>query len=107
MVSQRLKDFMGFTDKFTDKEIDKILKDRLKLVCKPCWELKYCPYGPLVEDFPLPPSTRREHNEHNNYLQKCLDRGYMGDDDYKIPFYRGCSHQTKITLSKIITLSKQ
>jgi hypothetical protein len=24
-----------------------------KAVCKPCWELKYCPYGPLVEDFPL------------------------------------------------------
>ena len=23
-------------------------------VCKPCWELKYCPYGPLVEEFPLP-----------------------------------------------------
>lgn len=22
-------------------------------VCKPCWELKYCPYGPLVEYFPL------------------------------------------------------
>jgi hypothetical protein len=22
-------------------------------VCKPCWELKYCPYGPLVEFFPL------------------------------------------------------
>jgi len=21
-------------------------------VCKPCWELKYCPYGPLVEFFP-------------------------------------------------------
>ena len=21
-------------------------------VCKPCWELKYCPYGPLVELFP-------------------------------------------------------
>ncbi len=27
---------------------------RVKAVCKPCWELKYCPYGPLVEDFPLP-----------------------------------------------------
>jgi hypothetical protein len=25
----------------------------VKAVCKPCWELKYCPYGPLVEDFPL------------------------------------------------------
>jgi hypothetical protein len=26
---------------------------RVKAVCKPCWEIKYCPYGPLVEDFPL------------------------------------------------------
>src|SRR6266699_37289 len=29
-------------------------KPRLKSpVCKPCWELKYCPYGPLVEYFPI------------------------------------------------------
>ncbi|MHB1463599.1 MAG: HNH endonuclease [Thermoleophilia bacterium] len=28
-------------------------KVRVKAVCKPCWELKYCPYGPLVEEFPL------------------------------------------------------
>lgn len=26
---------------------------RVKAVCKPCWEIKYCPYGILVEDFPL------------------------------------------------------
>jgi hypothetical protein len=26
---------------------------RAKAVCKPCWEVKYCPYGPLVEQFPL------------------------------------------------------
>lgn len=26
---------------------------RVKAVCKPCWELKYCPFGPLVEDFPI------------------------------------------------------
>ena len=26
---------------------------RVKAVCKPCWELKYCPYGPLVEQFRL------------------------------------------------------
>jgi hypothetical protein len=33
-------------------------KPRLKHpVCKPCWELKYCPYGPLVEYFPLHPET--------------------------------------------------
>ena len=30
---------------------------RVKSVCKPCWELKYCPYGPLVEDFPLKPEN--------------------------------------------------
>lgn len=28
---------------------------RVRSVCKPCWELKYCPYGPVVEDFPLKP----------------------------------------------------
>lgn len=27
--------------------------ERVKAVCKPCWELKYCPYGVLVEDFPF------------------------------------------------------
>ncbi len=27
--------------------------DRVKAVCKPCWEIKYCPYGILVETFPL------------------------------------------------------
>jgi hypothetical protein len=26
-------------------------------ICKPCWELRYCPYGPLVEFFPLSPET--------------------------------------------------
>lgn len=26
---------------------------RVKAVCKPCWEIKYCPYGPLVENFPI------------------------------------------------------
>jgi hypothetical protein len=28
-------------------------KRRVSSVCKPCWELKYCPYGPLVEEFPI------------------------------------------------------
>lgn len=26
---------------------------RVKAVCKPCWEIKYCPYGPLIEEFPI------------------------------------------------------
>jgi len=37
------------------KKIAGAKKRRFKpIVCKPCWELKYCPYGPLVEFFPLP-----------------------------------------------------
>ena len=36
-------------------------KPRLKHpVCKPCWELKYCPYGPLVEYFPLHPEEQSQ-----------------------------------------------
>lgn len=36
------------------KWFDKInAKRRVKAVCKPCWEIRYCPYGPLVEHFPL------------------------------------------------------
>lgn len=27
--------------------------NRIKAICKPCWELNYCPYGPLVEEFPI------------------------------------------------------
>ncbi|WP_052714226.1 HNH endonuclease [Paenibacillus dauci] len=34
---------------------------RIKAVCKPCWELKYCPYGLLVEDFPL----KKERDDHS------------------------------------------
>jgi len=29
-------------------------KKRVKSVYKPCWEIRYCPYGPLIERFPLP-----------------------------------------------------
>ena len=29
------------------------INNRINAICKPCWELNYCPYGALVEDFPL------------------------------------------------------
>ena len=29
-------------------------KRRVKSICKPCWEVKYCPYGSLIEHFPSP-----------------------------------------------------
>lgn len=52
--------------------------------CKPCWELKYCPYGPLVEFFPLlsPEDPKRSywgskevmgwvHKSHLDLLAHC------------------------------------
>lgn len=47
-------------------------------MCKPCWELHYCPYGPVVEDFPLLPVLQEAAVEHNQYLKKCLGTGILG-----------------------------
>jgi len=39
------------------------------IICKPCWELKYCPYGPLVEQFPLFPDEANREEIHELYNQ--------------------------------------
>ena len=33
-------------------------KEKIEVI-KPCWKLGWCPYGPLVEDFPL----KQKHDE--------------------------------------------
>jgi hypothetical protein len=38
-------------------------------VCKPCWELKYCPYGQLVEYFPFAPVTRNPAEVRADYQE--------------------------------------
>jgi hypothetical protein len=45
---------------------------RAKAICKPCWELKYCPYGPLVEQFPVEDVTRDEMVAHNEFLKRRI-----------------------------------
>jgi hypothetical protein len=65
----------------TPEEIEfiKEWEKRTKHVCKPCWELKYCPYGPLVENFPLLGPTKKEAIEHNDFLKEQLQKGaYTG-----------------------------
>ncbi len=62
-----------------DKEILSDWKKRTSNICKPCWELQYCPYGPVVEDFPLLPPTKEEATEHNDYLKKSLETGLSGN----------------------------
>jgi len=53
------------------RKTDAVKKPRLKrMVCKPCWELKYCPYGPLVEIFPLPV----DYDVHFKELQETYEK---------------------------------
>lgn len=82
-ISKRLLECFGCPIE-EEPELRKELNSRLNNICKPCWELKYCPYGPLVEDFPLPPLLLSEHRDHLNYLKGCLDAGAMGID-HNIP----------------------
>jgi Restriction endonuclease len=41
--------------------------------------LKYCPYGPFVEQSPLLPLTRQSATEHNEHIKKILETGQIGD----------------------------
>jgi len=66
-------------DYANDKEFLAAWKKRTSTICKPCWEMKYCPYGPLVEEFPLLPLTKTEIEEHTSYLEMCLKSGVMSD----------------------------
>jgi len=79
MVNPYIKVLLGFDPKTSDKIVKREWNKRIRSICKPCWELKYCPYGPLVEDFPLLGSTRQEAIQHNNFLIEQLEKGaYKG-----------------------------
>ena len=66
---------MGSKIRALERQIQSGLAQNERVVCKPCWELKYCPYGPLVEQFPLPPVARSEMVEHNERLKRLLKEG--------------------------------
>jgi len=79
MVNPYIKVLLGFDPKTSDKIVKREWNKRIRSICKPCWELKYCPYGPLVEDFPLLGPTRQEAIQHNNFLIERLKKGaYKG-----------------------------
>jgi len=87
-ISQRLREFLGYTDE-DDEEVQEWCNEKLKSICKPCWELKYCPYGSMVEGFPLPPMTKKDYLEHNEYLRECIETGMMGTGEHRIPLPPG------------------
>jgi len=77
-IHKSIKKCFGFKSKQTDAKILKNWSKRTSNLCKPCWELQYCPYGPLVEDFPLFPPTRDDAIDHNNYLKECIETNKLG-----------------------------
>ena len=81
-IHKSIKKLLGYEENTSDTKILSDWKKRTSKLCKPCWELQYCPYGPLVENFPLFPPTREYAVEHNDYLLKCLESGKFenGDD---------------------------
>lgn len=74
-ISPGVKAFLGFDPETDDATVNRWWKKRTKSVCKPCWELKYCPYGGLVENFPLLPVTKAEAIAHNSFLKEQLAKG--------------------------------
>jgi hypothetical protein len=63
MLEPYYKKILGYSPEDDDKEILKEWRENVSIACKPCWELKYCPYGPLVETFPVYPITKQEIRE--------------------------------------------
>lgn len=81
MIDPKLKTLLGFSPDKHDEEILAEWKAAATHVCKPCWELKYCPYGPWVEESPLLPPTRKHAEEHQEYLKECLRTGVLGSEE--------------------------
>ena len=79
IIDPRIKELLGFDKNDSDAKVIKEWKKASSRVCKPCWELKYCPYGPIVETFPLLPSIRVDAIKHNEYLKECLQTEILGN----------------------------
>ena len=77
-IHQSIKQTLGYRESESDASVIKDWKARLSRVCKPCWELHYCPYGPFVEQSPLLPPLRADAEESINYKRECIQSGLLG-----------------------------
>lgn len=89
-----VKRLLGYDQKQSDREVLKHWKSLSTRVCKPCWELRYCPYGPLVEQSPLLPPIRKDAIQHNEYLKECLRTNRLADGTPVTPKKRRAFQQS-------------
>jgi hypothetical protein len=80
MIHPKIKELLGFNPNQSDTEFLNEWREKVKNIQKPCWDLKYCPYGPLVEQFPLLPPLKKVTLVHHEYLKNCLEKGIYGDN---------------------------
>jgi hypothetical protein len=78
MIHPSIKESLGFDPNTSDAKFLETWNKVTKKARKPCWDLEYCPYGPLVEQFPLLPQGRAGAIRHNEYLKGCLNKGRLG-----------------------------
>lgn len=78
MIHRSIKESLGFGPDISDEEFLEKWNKLTVNTRKPCWDLKYCPYGILVEQFPLLPAKREAAEEHYEYLLSCLENNTLG-----------------------------
>lgn len=84
-IHPSIKSALGYDANEPDKAVLKDWKERKTRVCKPCWELKYCPYGPLVEQSPFIPPLRNGMIEQMEYFKKCVETNLVGNVEVLSP----------------------
>lgn len=99
-IHPALKESLGYEKDISDKEFLRHWKKRSTAVCKPCWELKYCPYGPFVEQSPLLPDTRIEAVEYHKRIQQYLESGIFGEE-------RTLDDATRSYYTEVIQIAKK
>jgi hypothetical protein len=77
MIAPWLKKYLGFKEDVPDAVAEEEWKRRTKHICKPSWELKYCPYGPLVEQFPLSEDESAKAVELGWYAKLVKGKGWI------------------------------
>jgi hypothetical protein len=80
-VDPNIKRALGYDSNEPDNAVLKDWKSRTTNVCKPCWELKYCPYGPLVEQSPILPPERAGMIDQIEYFKECLRTNLVGSSE--------------------------
>lgn len=72
-----LRKVLGIPRNMPASEVLRKWRGAAQKVCKPCWELKYCPYGPFVEESPLLPDIPREYIPKEIIETECSVFGHI------------------------------